>query len=182
MGVDTMFTWSWSSSIDGWATLNQHELGASCPGSPRPMLVEGWATVRDNDPTLKVIYHPLYDMNNYVLIWGDWLFMLYKGWYVTFKTTCVNALCLPLKQPPPGPHTRSLFCETQWPWPPLFSPSWLIQWSMGERCYITLFSPSDVTAFHRMKYEKGVLYNLVFTEWRHCVSQNWVTILLCTWR
>ena len=23
--------------------------------------------------TLKVIYHPLYGMNNYVLIWGDWL-------------------------------------------------------------------------------------------------------------
>ena len=24
-------------------------------------------------PHLKVIYHPLYGMNNYVLIWGDWL-------------------------------------------------------------------------------------------------------------
>ena len=23
-----------------------------------------------------------------------------------------------------------------------------------------------------MKYEGGVLYNLVFTEWRHCISQN----------
>ena len=23
--------------------------------------------------SLKVIYHPLYGMNNYVLIWGDWL-------------------------------------------------------------------------------------------------------------
>ena len=22
---------------------------------------------------LKVIYHPLYGMNNYVVIWGDWL-------------------------------------------------------------------------------------------------------------
>ena len=22
---------------------------------------------------LKVIYHPLYGMNNFVLIWGDWL-------------------------------------------------------------------------------------------------------------
>ena len=22
---------------------------------------------------LKLIYHPLYGMNNYVLIWGDWL-------------------------------------------------------------------------------------------------------------
>ena len=44
---------------------------------------------------------------------------------------------------------------------------------MGEGSYKTLFSPSDITAFHRMKYMgKGVLYNLVFTEWRHCVSQN----------
>ena len=64
------------------------------------------------------------------------------------------------------------FCETQWPRPPLFSPSWLIQWSMGEGSYVTLFSLSDVTAFHRMKYGGGVLYNLIFTEWSHCVSQN----------
>ena len=26
-----------------------------------------------NWPNLKVIYHPIYGMNNYVLIWGDWL-------------------------------------------------------------------------------------------------------------
>ena len=26
-----------------------------------------------NYEMLKVIYHPLYGMNNYVLIWGDWL-------------------------------------------------------------------------------------------------------------
>ena len=44
-----------------------------------------------------------------------------------------------------------IFCDTQWPRPPLFSPSWLIQWSMGEGSYITLFSPSDVTAFHRIQ-------------------------------
>ena len=67
---------------------------------------------------------------------------------------------------------RWAFCETQWPRPPLFSPSWLIQWSMMEGYYITLFSPSDVRAFHRMKYGEGVLYSPVFTEWRHCVSQN----------
>ena len=48
-----------------------------------------------------------------------------------------------------------IFCETQWPRPPLFSPSWLIQWSMGEGSYITLFSPSDVTAFHRIWTEWG---------------------------
>ena len=42
---------------------------------------------------------------------------------------------------------------------------------MGERYYITLFSPSDVTAFHRMKYGGGgVIYcfhrvtSLRFTE------------------
>ena len=40
-----------------------------------------------------------------------------------------------------------VFCETR---PPLFSPSWLIQWNMGEVSYITLFSPSDVAAFHRI--------------------------------
>ena len=49
------------------------------------------------------------------------------------------------------------FCETRWPWPRLFSPSWLIQWSMGEGSYITLFSPSVVTEFHRMKYGGGGL-------------------------
>ena len=32
---------------------------------------------------------------------------------------------------------------------------------MGEGCYITLFSPSDVTAFHRLKYGGRVLYNLI---------------------
>ena len=26
-----------------------------------------------NDFKLNVIYHPLYGMNNYVLIWGDWV-------------------------------------------------------------------------------------------------------------
>ena len=41
----------------------------------------------------------------------------------------------------------------------------------GRGCYITLFSPGEVTAFHRMKYGEGVLYTLVFTEWYLCVSQ-----------
>ena len=35
----------------------------------------------------------------------------------------------------------SQICETQWPQPPLFSLSWLIQWSMRDGSYITLFSP-----------------------------------------
>ena len=72
----------------------------------------------------------------------------------------------------PFKDKKAVFCETQWPWPPLFSPRWPIQWIVGWGSYIILFSPSDVTAFHRMKYGGGVLYNLVFTEWRHCVSQN----------
>ena len=70
------------------------------------------------------------------------------------------------------PHSTlvllGLFYETQWP-----RPNWLIQWSMGEGSYITLFSPIDVNVLHRMKYGGGgVLYNLVFTEWPPCVSQN----------
>ena len=31
---------------------------------------------------------------------------------------------------------------------------------MGEGSYITLFSPSDVTAFHRMKYGEGCYITL----------------------
>ena len=78
---------------------------------------------------------------------------------------CIHVPCTTLSR-------DYVFCETQWPRPPLFSPSWLIQWTMGEGSYITLFSPSVVTAFHIIKYGGGVWYNLVFTEWRHCVSQN----------
>ena len=33
---------------------------------------------------------------------------------------------------------------------------------MGEGYYITLFSPSDVTAFHRMKYGGGGCYITLF--------------------
>ena len=51
-------------------------------------------------------------------------------------------------------HLRK-FCETRWLWPPLFLPNCLIQWSMGEGFYITLFSRSDITEFHRMKYGGG---------------------------
>ena len=36
---------------------------------------------------------------------------------------------------------------------------------MGEGCYITLFSPSDVTAFHRMKYGGGgACYITLFSQ------------------
>ena len=34
---------------------------------------------------------------------------------------------------------------------------------MGEGSYITLFSPSDVTAFHRMKYGEGGYYITLFS-------------------
>ena len=34
---------------------------------------------------------------------------------------------------------------------------------MGEGSYITLFSPSDVTAFHRMKYGGGGYYIILFS-------------------
>ena len=47
---------------------------------------------------LKVIYHPLYDMNNYVLIWGDWL------------------LCDPLRgsHDSQAPHIRKHLCPILW--------------------------------------------------------------------
>ena len=34
---------------------------------------------------------------------------------------------------------------------------------MGEGSYITLFSPSDLTAFHRMKYGGGGCYITLFS-------------------
>ena len=49
---------------------------------------------------------------------------------------------------------------------------------MWEGSHITLFSPSDVTAFHRMKYRGGGV-NFIFTEWRHCVSQNSNSMVVC---
>ena len=64
-------------------------------------------------------------------------------------------------------------CETQWPWPPLFSPSWLIQWRMREGSYITLFSPGDVTAFHRIRFTvKTTAHSLIWavTEIRFMVK------------
>ena len=49
-------------------------------------------------PALKVIYHPLYGMNNYVLIWGDWL------------------SCDPLKgsHDSRSPHIRKHLCPILW--------------------------------------------------------------------
>ena len=66
--------------------------------------------------------------------------------------TCTFSGCLfyggTMWHTPWGPF--QIFCKTQWPRPLLFSLNWIIQWSMGEGSYITLFSPSDVTAFHRI--------------------------------
>ena len=40
-----------------------------------PVLLYCWSAFDTIDmyATLNVIYHPLYGMNKYVLIWGDWL-------------------------------------------------------------------------------------------------------------
>ena len=44
--------------------------------------------------SLKVIYHPLYSMNNYVLIWGDWLCDPLRGSHIItpYKKTLVPHL------------------------------------------------------------------------------------------
>ena len=57
----------------------------------------------------------------------------------------------------------SCFLDILWNSMTSTSSSWLIQWSMGEGSYITLFSPSDVTAFHRIKWglwERGCYITL----------------------
>ena len=48
--------------------------------------------------SLKVIYHPLYGMNNYILIWGDWL------------------SCDPLRgsHDSQSPHIRKHLCPILW--------------------------------------------------------------------
>ena len=51
------------------------------------------------------------------------------------------------------------FCATQYPRPPLFSPSWLIQWSMGEGSYITFF--------HRMTSLRLTELNIFLWVWNH---------------
>ena len=55
-----------------------------------------------------------------------------------------------------------LFCETQWSWPPLFSPSWLIQCSMGEVSY-------RGTCLRRPPLRVGTFYSQhvpLITKWR----------------
>ena len=121
-----------------------------------------WIVAADNDNSVKLRWpRPSLFSPSWLIQWS-----MGQGSYITLfsqsDVTAETALCCRQWQ----------FCETQWPRPPLFSPNWLIQWSIGEGSYIALFSPSDVTAFYRMKYGGGFLYNLVFTEWRHCVSQN----------
>ena len=95
---------------------------------------------------------------------------------------------------------KHVFCEIQWPWPPLFSLSRLIQWSMGEGvlynffytewrhrvlqyevwergCYIILFSPTDVTAFHRFRHLEicPLTYYYDFNT-IHQLPQCWVKV------
>ena len=54
----------WASVADGGITLKQQQLNVT-----RLVQVDAFVVIVG----LKVIYHPLYGMNNYVLIWGDWL-------------------------------------------------------------------------------------------------------------
>ena len=66
-------------------------------------------------------------------------------------------------------------------WPATSKFFWLrILFFLGSYCSKTAIPWNSMTmAFfvftelaNTMKYGGGVLYNLVFTEWRHCVSQN----------
>ena len=54
--------------------------------------------IRNRMSVLKVIYHPLYGMNNYGLIWGDWL------------------SCDPLRgsHDSQSPHIRKHLCPILW--------------------------------------------------------------------
>ena len=52
---------------------------------------------------------------------------------------------------------------------------------MGEGSYITLFSPSDVTAFHRMKYGGGVFSQSDVTAFHRNtfrIYTQW-TVIIC---
>ena len=120
----------WDSVVDDGPTLTHHWGNvASLLGTvPSQRLIQS--------PTPEVSLHPLIVYSHYIRIISMHCVKLRFGYKNMGK--------------PRSHRTKIKFCETQWPWPSLFSPSWLIQWSMGE----------------------GVLYNLVFTEWRHCVSQN----------
>ena len=58
----------------------------------------------------------------------------------------------------------------------ILSPSFPL-WA-SKKMYLFLSNSMTLTSFvftelaNTMKYGGGVLYNLVFTKWRHCVSQN----------
>ena len=61
--------------------IHQCNVSASCIHSTITLLYNmelvcpkfTFITLEFKPNRLKVIYHPLYGMNNYVLIWGDWL-------------------------------------------------------------------------------------------------------------
>ena len=70
-------------------------------------------------PHLKVIYHPLYGMNNYVLIWGDWLSCdplrgSHDSQSPHISGDCL--LCDPLRQShdSQSPHIRKHLCPILW--------------------------------------------------------------------
>ena len=68
----------------------------------------------------------------------------------------------------------------------LFSPSDVTAFHKNEvwrrGCYITLFSPSDVTAFHRIVVVVVVVFYFVFSRpWAHSTKQSHMlyTYIIC---
>ena len=62
---------TWPFSVLFWARTSSTSLLVAAARSWLSCTCLAWWWKRKQN--LKVIYHPLYGMNNYVLIWGDWL-------------------------------------------------------------------------------------------------------------
>ena len=143
----------WDSVVDGGPTLTHHwgNVSSLLGTVPSQRLIQS--------PTPEVSLHPLIVYSHYIRI---------------ISMQCVKLRFGYMNMGKPRNHrTKIKFCETQWPWPPLFTPSWLIQWSMGEGVLYNLcFHRVTSLRFTEWSMGEGVLYNFVFTEWRHCVSQN----------
>ena len=82
--VDPVLVQYWVSIAEGGSALHQHRINVFC--------------LLFNREVIEVIYHPLYGMNNYVLIWGDWL------------------SCDPLRgsHDSQSPHIRKHLCPILW--------------------------------------------------------------------
>ena len=107
---------------------------------------------------------------SWLLSWKSiWQLIVIKI-YTVYKIALITIYCL------------TEFCETQWPRPPLFSPSLLIQWSMGEGSYISLFSPSDVTAFHRIWFGNDVYTCTDLHVVIHIIRKDLrASVIIATW-